>query len=194
VTPLSFAAGCAAALALLLVVCAGIPAALVWVFADPAHVPGGQEIGPEVGMRGLGLGPVAPCDHAGGPRTAAERDVADLVRGVHADMRMKREVEFVAWGPHDPKGETVNVRKRDDYAVFRVRYRYQYEGQPLVERDLLYTLERRELLRVGGEEGPARYAYQPPLLSWGSGCCRDNPDGGAWLQKALAAKRAREAR
>jgi hypothetical protein len=198
VTPFSFCAGCAAALALLLVVCAGIPTALVWVLADPAHVPGGQTIGPEVGMRGLGLGPVAPFDHAGGPGGVIEEYLADDIRGGHADVRMKREVEFVAWGPHDLKGETVNVRKDDHYAVFRVRYRYQQEGQPLVERDQLFTLKPDEIREYAAAVKAERKAADwdgwshilPPLPL--GGC--ENRDGGAWLEKTLAKKRARESR
>jgi hypothetical protein len=180
----------------------------VWVLADPAHVPGGQTIGPEVGMRGLGLGPVAPFDHAGGPRGVIEEQVAGWVRSPHADLRMKREVEFVAWGPHDRKGETVNIRKRDNYAVFRVRYRYQHEGQPLVEKDELFTLEPEEVRAYAAAVKAERRAADgdggshilPPLPPSGArligrGNSRsDNPDGGAWLEKALAKKRAREAR
>jgi hypothetical protein len=117
---------------------------------------------------------------------------------------MLKDVEFLAWGPHDPKGETVNVMKADRYLVVRVRYRYQRAGEPAVEKDELYKLERG----VPVQEAPDQVVPQTVItgfnirdvdfgrngLANGFGPAANNPDGGAWLGKALGAKRERERR
>jgi hypothetical protein len=212
----------AAACAALFVTCAGV-GTLLFLAGEPGALrllpaagrppddppPGNKDLDPPPGNRRPGLGPAAPFDHAGEPRGVVEEYVAHWVRFSHADMRMKREVEFLAWGPHDPKGETVNVRKDDRQAVFRVRYRFQREGQPLTECDELFVLKPDEIRRYDAAVKAERAAADwdgwshilpppPPMpagRAGGRGNLRlDNPDGGAWLAKALAAKRAREAR
>src|SRR5262249_49165572 len=104
----------------------------------PEAAPGKE---PPVAAAPDALGPLEPSAHAGESRTLAGEAGARLVRDDHKAYRMKRDVEFIAWGPHDLKGETANVLKDDDRAVYRVRYRYQREGQPAVEKDKLVTLD-----------------------------------------------------
>jgi hypothetical protein len=168
------------------------------------------------------LGPAAPSDHTGDPRTEEEKVVAMAVLCAAVDStddgeeawtrrgqlytkklrwperprggrRMLKDVEFLAWGPHDLKGETVNVMKADRYLVVRVRYRYQRAGEPAVEKDELYKLQRDIYRQVAPDEIVPMLMIVDFNLN-DHGLRGDNPDGGAWLEKALAAKRAREGR
>jgi hypothetical protein len=135
------------------------------------------------------LGPLKPYTHEGNPETDEEIAARLVVWGLLEKYRMKQDVSWVCWGPHDLKGQSANVLKADNYVVLRVRYRYQIEGEAAVEKDELYKLTPAIISEINKDKIPLGTLFASPIPG---GFRHDNPEGGLWLEIALKKKADRE--